>query len=131
MYTRSKREGRESNTVDKWISTQEGEVMLTIEMSAHEIRVDDHYNPGFDVNRLPVGKQEFARATIVKDVRKQEEQQQQSRQSDMNRNPMKDSMALGSVRPNALASPHGIRQSEFRSPTRNGTGRMTLGNNGL
>ena len=93
-------------------------------MSAREIRVDDHYNPAFDVNRLPVGKQEFARATIIQDVRKVEEQH---RHSESARNPMKETLVVaGAVRPNALASPHSMRQSEMRSPG----GRMTLGNYG-
>jgi hypothetical protein len=54
----------DGQTMEKWISTQDGEVVLTIEPNEKQMKVGD-VNPGFDLNRLPADKQAAARAGAV------------------------------------------------------------------
>lgn len=108
---------KDGDAVSKWISTQGDDVVLTIEMNAIDTAMNTHVNPAFDVNRLPADVQPEARKSLA-------EARKIDGEADVGRNPMKDILAFGSVRPNALASPHSIRQSEMRSP--GGGGRMTV-----
>jgi len=124
------------NAVSKWISTQDDELVLTVEMTAIDSQFNDYsssYNPAFNVNRLTADQQPEARSSIEasrtavldapQSVRGTEVAVSNANTSSVSspRKPMKDVLSFGSVRFNALSSPHSFRQSEMRSP-----GRMTL-----
>ena len=128
--------------MSKWISTQDDELVLTVEMTAVESQFNNYssYNPAFNVSRLPTEEQAEARSSIegtarvldTRSVRGTESAPSAVRgtesaptsSSSSPRKPMKEVLSFGSVRFNALSSPHSFRQSEMRSPG----GRMTLSN---
>lgn len=117
--------------MSKWISTQDDELVLTVEMTAVESKFDDHsnINPAFNRNRLPVSSDSHSEVRASASVESHRVTTATSGQNrtdtSTQRNPMKEALTFGSVRFNALSSPHSFRQSEMRSP---GSGRMTLSN---
>lgn len=123
VYRRSSSRGNgpgrhdKDKEIGKWISMRQGEIVLSMEMKEHTIKVEDSFNPAFDIKRLPAQKQDFeqARNSIVRDTKKDKDTESGQDNESM-RNPMKESFVQGSVRPNALASPRTLRQSEMRSP---------------
>ena len=52
-----------AGNVDTWIASQDGEVVISV-VNDKELKIEDSYNPAFDVSKLPVQKQAEAQAKI-------------------------------------------------------------------
>lgn len=52
-----------AQNIDGWIRSQDGEVSIRV-LSEKDLKVQDAYNPFFDVSKLPVNKQAEARIQV-------------------------------------------------------------------
>jgi len=54
---------KHAGKIDRWMASQSGDVVIRVQ-NEQDMRVEESYNPAFDVNKLPASKQAEAQAKI-------------------------------------------------------------------